>query len=638
MLQSIREKTEGWIAGVILGLLVIPFALWGVNSYLETSGKVNVAKVDGHGISVDSYKIALDRQRRALEEMVGHAIDPRVFDSPQFKQEVLSGLIDRMLIERDAASLGYRVNNEELAALIRNAPQFQRNGQFDPQLYQLFVRDKGYGVPGFEERLRLQRIEQQIQAGIVDGAIVTPGDIASVVRLIDEKRTVLYATIKPEQFLAKVNVTPGDIQAYYSAHLEQYRTPEQVRIQYIELSAADIAKTIQPSPEDLRKAYQDNMGRYTTAEERRASHILIALPENATPAAAQKALAQAQDIRKQLVHGANFAELAKKYSADTVSAAKGGDLGFVARGSLEKSFEDALYSLTKPGDISEPVRTKFGYHIIKLTGIKAATTKPFSEVRSDVEARLRANEAVDRFYDQSDKFRNVIYEQSDSLAPAAKEFGLKVMESDWFSRAGGSGIAANPKVVKAAFDPDVLAQGHNSHGIDLQDNVVVALRVVGHRPAATKPLSAVHDGIEKQLKMQGAVIRAGLAAEAALKALGQGVAFNAEMRQQGATINGPVTITREQAHGLPPALVGALFGAAQPVAGKPVYGSADLGNDGIALFDLQQVEMGKPDAASEEVKAEAVRLLTARRGSDYFSSYLDSLQQKAKIKIYQNHL
>jgi len=638
MLTTIHEKTQGWITGIILGLLAIPFALWGVNSYFEAAAKVNVATVDGHGISIEVYKSALEQQRRGLEQMLGHALDPRVFETPQFKQGALDGLIDRTLLGRDAASQGFRVSDADLAQLIRGAPQFQRNGRFDPQLYEIYARNTGYGVQGFEARIRQERVRQQIEAGFIDSTIVTPDDFANIVRLMDEKRVALYATLKPASFLAKVAVTPEEIQAHYSSHLDQYKTPERVRIQYVELSAADLGKTINPSQQELRKAYADNIDRYTTPEQRRASHILIALPQGASAAAERKALDEAQELRAKLLHGANFAQLARKYSADTVSAAKGGDLGFVARDSLEKNFEASLFSLKKPGDISEPVRTKFGYHLIKLTAIRPAVRKPFSQVQGEVEDQLRASRAADRFYDVSEQFRNLIYEQSDSLAPAARAFGLKIMESDWFALSGGSGIASNPKIAQAAFDPDVLDQGHNSHAIELGSDTLAAIRVVAHEKASTKPLSAVRNDIEQQLKFQAALVQAGLASELALKALNQGMSFAMVAKQQGASVVGPVTVTRQQQPGLAPAFIDALFTAPRPAAGKPVYGSADLGKDGYAVFALQRVEEGSAKAAAPEVKTEAMRLLADRRGRDYFTDYLNGLKQRAKVKIYPDHL
>ena len=638
MLTTIHEKTQGWIMAVILGLFTIPFALWGVSSYFEYAGATKVATVDGHGISVAAYRSALERQRAALEEAMGRSVDPRIFDTRKFKQQVLDGLIDRMLLDRAAASQGYRISNTDLAEYIRRAPQFRSGGRFDLQLYRSFVQNTGYGVRQFEARVREQRVQQQMEAGFIASTVITPDDLGNLVRLMGETRVASYAVLKPQRFMAGVTVTPAQIKTYYAAHLDQYKTPERVRVQYIELSAASLEKTVNPSEQDLKREYENNIARYTTPEQRRASHILIALPPNASPQAAHKALLEAQNIRTRLLHGANFARLAREYSADSVSAAKGGDLGFVAPGSLEKSFMTALYGLKKPGDISEPVRTKFGYHIIELTAIRPAVTIPFARARAEVAADWRQRHAIDRYYDESERFRNLIFEQSDSLAPAAKAFGLKVEESDWFSRSGGPGIAANPKVVAAAFDPDVLTQGHNSHAIRLGSHVLLAIRDVAHQDASVRPLTEVSSQIRQTLVMKAALARAELAGASALKSLRQGASLAAVAKRDGLQVVGPVTVTRNQTQDLPPALVEALFVSGRPAANRPVYGSADLATDGYAIFALTRVVPGSMASATKDLKERAVSVLAQRRGSDYFTDYLNGLRQKAKIKIYRKLL
>ncbi|MHB8345957.1 MAG: SurA N-terminal domain-containing protein [Acidiferrobacterales bacterium] len=638
MLTTIHEKTQGWITAIILGLLAIPFALWGVNSYFEYSGATKVAMVDGHSVSVVAYHSTLERQRASLEEAMGRSADPGIFDSRQFKERVLNGMIDRMLLNHAAASQGYRISNTDLAEYIRQAPQFRKDGRFDPQLYLSFVRTTGYGVREFETRVREQRIQQQMEAGLIASTIVTPDDLENLVRLMGEQRVATYVLIGPARYMAGVTVTPEQIKTYYAAHLDQYRTPEQVRVQYIELSASSLEKTVNPAEQALKRSYENNIARYTTPEERRASHILIALPPNASPQAADKALLEAQNIRTRLLRGANFARLAKKYSADTVSAAKGGDLGFVEPGSLDKNFVTALFGLKKPGDISEPVRTKFGYHIIKLTAIRPAVIIPFAKARPQVAADWRQRHAIDRYYSESDRFRNLIFEQSDSLTPAAHAFGLQVMESGWFSRSGGQGIAANPKVVAAAFDPDVLKQGHNSHAIRLGSHTLLAIRVIAHQDASIRPMAEVSDQIRQKLLMKAALVRAGLVGNAALKSLNQGASLAAVAQQDGLQVIGPVTVTRSQNDDLAPALVEAMFSAGRPTGNRPLYASADLGADGYAVFALTRVEPGSMATATKGLKERAARVLAQHQGSDYFKDYLDGLRQQAKIKIYRKRL
>ena len=322
MLTTIHEKTQGWITAVILGLLTIPFALWGVNSYFEHTGVSRVATINGQSISVAVYRSELEHDRAAVEAQMGRSFDPRILETTKFKQQVLDGLIDRTLLDHATASLGYRIAATDLAEYIRHAPQFRKDGKFDPTLYASFVQSTGYGVQQFEARVRQQRINQQLEAGLVASTIVTEDDLADVVRLLGEKRTVSYTVIPPQKFISASAVTPAQIQAYYASHQNQFSIPEQVRVQYIELSASDLEKTLNPTEQELQQTYARNISRYTTPEARRASHILIALAPDAPPPAVQKALAEAQSIRARLLHGASFAALARKYSADPVSAAR----------------------------------------------------------------------------------------------------------------------------------------------------------------------------------------------------------------------------------------------------------------------------------------------------------------------------
>ncbi len=638
MLTTIHEKTQGWITAVILGLLTIPFALWGVNSYFEHTGVSRVATINGQGISVAVYRSELEHDRAAVEAQMGRSFDPRILETTKFKQRVLDGLIDRTLLDHATASLGYRIAATDLAEYIRHAPQFRKDGKFDPTLYASFVQSTGYGVQQFEARVRQQRINQQMEAGLVASTIVTEDDLADVVRLLGEKRTVSYTVIPPQKFISASAVTPAQIQAYYASHQNQFSIPEQVRVQYIELSASDLEKTLNPTEQELQQTYARNISRYTTPEARRASHILIALAPDAPPQAVQKALAEAQSIRARLLHGASFAALARKYSADPVSAAKGGDLGYVVPGSLEKTLVSALYALKKPGDISEPVRTRFGFHIIKLTAIRPAVTIPFAQVRTRVAADWRKRHAIDRYYGESEHFRNLIFEQSDSLDPAAKSFGLKVAESGWFSRAGGPGVAANPKVVAAAFDPDVLVQGHNSHAIRIGSHALLAIRDVAHRAAAVKPLAEVSGEIRQRLAMRAARARAGKEGAALLASLQKGATLDAQAKRSGLEVKGPVTVTRNDPAGLPPALVEAVFQAGQPAASRTVFGGADLGVGGYAVFALTRVMPGSLKDSGTDVEHEAARILAQRRGSDYFADFLAGLRQKAKIRIYRKNL
>lgn len=637
MLSTIREKTQGWIAGIILGLVTIPFALWGINQYFEGGGRLNVAEVNGTDISVESYKRTLENQRRSIQQMMGRSFDPRLFDTPEFKQRVLDGLIDELLFVADVEANGYRVSNAELSRQIRLAPQFQRDGQFDLKLYETLLRNDGQDVTGFEARVRRDVLTRQAENGFAQSAIVVPSDLQMLLKLHGQQREATVAILKPARLRDRVKVGASAIEQEYTANAERYKTPERVRIEYIRLDAKELAKEIRINEEDVRKAMTAGMAINTGKEERRASHILIKLSQGADAQSEQAAMAKVQDLRSKLLAGADFATLALKHSEDPGSVAQGGDLGFVGRGVLAKEFEQALYALKKSGDLSAPVRTSYGLHLIKLTGMKTPPSGP-TVTRAQVEADLRTRKAEERFFELSEKFQNLVYEQSDSLKPAADLLGLSISTSDWFTRDGGSsGLAAEPKIIASAFDPEVLDQKRNSAAIEVGRNTLVALRIVAHEPRQLRPLASVRGEIEAKLLAGEMQAKAEQLVQEALAKLRAGESFDAVVRKYGMEVK-PLRLYKRKENGTDAQLVGALFRTATPRDGKPEFDSAALMDGSVAVFSLKRVvEPEKPVMTSAE--ADALRKqLEARRGREYLESYRSGLRQQAKIKIYKDQL
>ncbi len=637
MLTTIREKTQGWIAAIILGLVTIPFALWGINTYFEGGGRLNVADVNGVEISVDSYKRTLEDQRRSLQQMLGRSVDPRLFDTPEFRQRVLDGLVDEVLVAMDVEAHGYRVSDAELARQIRYAPQFQRDGQFDPKLYEALLRNAGMDVSGFEARLRRDALIRQAESGFAQSAMVLPSDLQSLLKLQAQQREATVAVLKPARLRDRVKIDAAAIEQEYTANAERYKTPERVRIEYIRLAATDLAKDLRVSEDEVRKAMTESAASVAGKEERRASHILIKLPQGADASAEQAAMAKAQSLRAKLLAGTDFATLARTNSEDPGSATQGGDLGFVGRGALAKEFEQALFALKKSGELSAPVRTSYGLHLIKLTGVKAPPATPVT-TRAKVEADLRARKAEERFFELSEKFHNLVYEQTDSLKPTAELLGLKIETSGWFTRSGGgSGMAAEPKVIEAAFDPEVLSQGRNSSTLEVGRNTLVALRVVAHEPRNLRPLAEVRGEIQKTLLASASLAEAERLVQEALGKLRAGESFEAVVRQYGMDIQAARLYARKTA-GVDAQLIGALFKAAHPEGAKPSYGSAVLADGGVAVFALKRVTQPE-NPATTGAEADALRKqIEARRGREYLDSYRSGLRQQAKIKVYKDQL
>ena len=637
MLTTIREKTKGWIAGVILALVAIPFALWGINAYFEGGGRVNVAEVNGMEISVDSYRRSLDDQRRSLQRMLGRGIDPRLFDTPAFRQQVIDSQIDDLLFAEQVDSEGYGVSKTELGRQIRSAPQFQQDGQFDAKLYQAMLRNDGRDVRSFEAGLQRSFLIRQAESGFDRSALVFASDLTTLHKLKAQQREAAVAVLHPARLRNQVQVSAQEIEQHYNANLARYMTPEQVRVDYVRLAASDLMSTVQVTEEDLHKATADASASAAGKAERRASHILIKLPAGADAQAEKAAMGKLQDLRAKLLAGADFAALARQNSEDPGSAAQGGDLGFVGHGALVKEFEQALFSLKKPGDLSAPVRSSYGLHLIKLTGIKAPAAAP-NVARAKVETDLKARKAEERFFEFSEKFNNLVYEQPDSLKPAAEALGLSVQTSDWFTRTGGgSGILANPKLIEAAFDADVLTQGRNSSVIEIAPNTLVAVRVAGHEPPRQRPLAEVRTEIENALLTKAAQAKATQLTDEALSKLRAGGSFDAVAKQYGMQLQAARVYARTSA-GVEPQLITALFQAEHPKNSEPVFGFTPLAEGAVAVFALKRVsEPANLDITGAEV-ATVRTALEARRGREYLDSYRNGLRERAKIKIYKDQL
>ncbi|MBI3899382.1 MAG: SurA N-terminal domain-containing protein [Gammaproteobacteria bacterium] len=627
MLTKIREKTQGIIATLILSFLTIPFILWGISSYFDSGSAVAVAEVNGVEIDQQQY-------HNALAQVPGLEQRP---ESRAIKEMILKNLIDQTLLVKEAEQRGYRLSDARLAETIRTLPYFHRDGKFEPEIYEAVLRQQGMRTSDFEARLRRDSVANQVQQGLSESAFVTEGDVASMVRLMRQERQVTHAVIQPDGFLPKVAVSAAEIEEHYQSNQDAFRTPEAVRVEYVTLSASEIAKQIQPTDTELHQAYETDVARYATPEKRRVSHILISVPANANDAIVKAAQARADDVAKQARAGANFATLATKYSDDKETGAKGGDLGEVARHMLPSAeLETAVYGI-KPKEIVGPIRSQFGFHVATVTALTPEQRRSFESAKHDLTEQVRKQKAEERFYELSERLRNLAYEHPDGVRSVAKELDLPLQTSDWFTRTGGAGVAAQPRVVTAAFESEVLSQVRNSDIIELKGNELLALHVIARRPSTVRPLTEVRATIERVLKEKHAREQAQAAAAEWIKKLEQGGTLAELARTTHATLQPSKTMTREQATGIDPRLLNAVFAAPRP-QGKPVYGQVDLGSQGFVVYALEAVRDIEPSKVDVASKDKLRQQLLQRRGSDYYASYREGLRRDADVKIHANQL
>jgi len=642
MLSEIRERATGWIAYIIVGIIIIPFAFWGVNEYFAGGEEVVVATVKDIEIQQVDYRRTLENRRRQMRQILGENFDPELVNSPEFKRTVLDDMIARALLNQHAEEQGYRVGDKELAERVRSNPRFQEGESFSPEAYRSQLARMGMNEAGFESSLRRQIVLQQLRDGVRVSAFTTPEQKQHLLRLMLQQRRFDYAVLDNERFIADRVASAEEIQKEYDANNDRYRTPERMIIEYAELSVDDLAEDVSVAEEDIRQAYERNRERFTDDAARRASHILIEVEENGGGEADQQALEKARSLLQQIRDGADFAALAQEHSDDPGSASKGGELGRVEPGVMVEPFEAALFALEEEGAMTEPVRTRYGYHIIKLTEYQPSGTKPLEEVREQLVEEERKKQAEALFLDRAEAFRNISYEQPQSLEPVADQLDLEIQTSDWFTRTAGTGIASNPDVREAAFGEDVYNEGLNSTAIELDINTLVVVRKLEVQPSTLQPLEEVRDDIVERIKRRKArehVASLGpeLVAQLQGEAGWQVVVDEHDLVAQQVTLSRADRPSAEEP--APPAdAVKAVFRARTPSGDEPVYGGVALPNGDYTLFRLVEVIEGDIDKAPEDVETRVIRRLEQRRSQDMVQQYIADLREQGEVTVREEAL
>lgn len=629
MLEKIRETAPRWLVSLILLLLVLSFALWGISSYIKPSDQHAAARVGDSVITIGALQEATRQEGQRLQRTLGKAYSPELLDNPGTRRAVLERLVNRELLLSAARQRRLQVSDAELAGVIQAVPAFAGSGGFDRALYESQLRRQGLTPAAFEADLRHSLALQQIENGLAETAFVSNAELDAFAALWFERRDLRVATLDWQRFTADAAPTPAAQQAYYDTHKGEFMTAEQVRVAYVELTLEAMAARVSVDEAQITKRYEELKSELGKPEQRQVRHILIAVPQDAAPDAVEQARQKALSVRARIVAGANFAAEAKAESADSGSAGDGGDLGFLERGSMTPAFDDAAFTL--PLDkLSEPIRTPFGFHLIEVTGITPSQVPPLEEVRDALRQRVQSEIAQDQFYAAAETLRAQAFEHPDTLEPAAAALDLKIQEAGPLTRNGGQGPAANPEFLRHAFGADAIG-GDNSEVFELAEGRYAVLRVTDHTPAAQRPFEDVRSDIEARLRQQAAEQAAQQAAESLVQKLRAGEAVEAAFAQYGATWTELPDVGREGAAGLPDAVLKQAFSVAA-ADGKPGYADVAL-PDGSRV--LLAVTARRPGAAANDGEArEALRrqLLTIR-ADQALTDELAALRTRYPVRI-----
>ncbi|VVP08341.1 Peptidyl-prolyl cis-trans isomerase D [Pseudomonas fluorescens] len=621
MLQNIRDNSQGWIAKTIIGIIVVLMAFTGIEAIFQaTTNSQNAATVNGEDISQNELSQAVDMQRRQLMQQLGKDFDASLLDEKMLRESALKGLIDRKLLLQGADEAKFAFSEGALDQVILLTPEFQVDGKFSSERFDQVIRQLGYSRMQFRQMLAQEMLIGQLRAGVAGSGFVTDAEVLAFARL--EKQTRDFATLNVKADPAAVKLTDDEVKAYYDEHVKEFMTPDQVVIDYLELKKASFFDQVTVKDEDLQAAYQKEIA--NLSEQRRAAHILIEVNDKTTEAQAK---AKIEEVQARLAKGEKFEALAKEFSQDPGSANNGGDLGYAGPGVYDPAFEKSLYSLAKD-QVSEPVRTDFGFHLIKLLGVEAPEVPSLASLKDKLTRDLKAAQVEQRFVEATKQLEDSAFEASDLAQPAA-DLKLTVHTSKPFGREGGEGIAANRAVVTAAFSTEVLDESANSTAIELDPDTVIVLRAKEHLKPAQLPLESVSAAIRAQLTKEHASAAAKTKAETLIADLRDGKA-PLDKAVDGQDWKTTEAATRGQ-EGVEPAVLQALFRMPKPAAkDKPTFTSVTLPDGSLMIVRLNGVN--EAAAPTDEEKVQYRRFLASREGQQDFAAYRKQLESQADIK------
>ena len=627
MLEWMRERNQGWMAKIILTLVTVPFALFGINSYINhNAGADVVATVGSDKIRLPEFEHALKMQQQQLQASLGAAASG-IMDDPRMRMNVLQSLIRQHAMITEAHDLGMVVSDRQLATFIGAIPAFQKEGKFDLETYRAMLRQQGLSIPAFEQMARDDLLIQDLRAAFADAQQIPAASVNGFLQAYTQQRQISTLTLALKDQPAAPVPDNARIEAYYKAHQADFTLPERARFQYLVLSQDALAARVPVSDSAIQDYYSQHQAHDARPEMRDARHILIPVTPKDDAAHHAAALKLAQDIADQLkAHPDRFAALAKQYSADPGSASQGGDLGWFQRDAMVKPFSDAAFSM-KINQISAPVLSDFGYHIIQLTGIRPASTPDLASVRDQIVATLQKQAAGKQYADAAERFSNQVFEQSGDLAPTAKALGLTVQTSGWMTPSGGDTplLAGNSKMLQALFSQDVIKQHHNTEAIEVQPNVLVSARLLALEPARLQPLDEVRAKIVSLLQNDSQKSALAARGAAMLRALRQG------KEPAGLAWSPFEWVTRNHANDVPADLVTPLFAADEHKL--PAYfGETDSAGN-YHLVRLTAVQPGpQPDLAKvKEMTSQLARM----ESQQVFDDYLASILARTKISVNQ---
>ena len=621
MFDKVREKKR--LVQIVLALIIIPFALWGVSSYDQSGNSAQViATVDGTKITRQEFDNAQQLQQQRMREQLGANFDAAMLENPGMKRAIIDNLVKQRLLVERAKDARLVVTDDQMAQVIGAVEAFRTDGKFDKKQYQAVLSSNNLTPLRYEARLRDEILGQDMQGSYTQNGYSPESVAENIFRLTEQQRMIRVAPVSFQRFMAQANVEDSAVRNYYDLNQHEYRVPEQAKVEFVKFAMDNLVTKAEVAADEARKYYDGHQNEFGAPEQRQAAHILINAAPTAPQAERDAAKVQAERLQQQARQNpATFAELAKQNSQDPGSATQGGDLGFFGHGMMVKPFEDVAYGM-KVGDISDVVQTDFGYHIIKLIAIKPAKISAFDAVRAGILSKLRQQKATDMFAELADKFSNTVYEQSDTLQPAATLIGAKIEQSAWLTKGMKNDAPWTAAMLQAIFTDEIVKNKRNTAATEVAPNTLVAARILDYKPATVRPLGEVQEAIRQKLLRQQALELAAKQGKALLEELHSG--------SKPALAWGAVqSVTRLKPGALDAGLARQVFQA--NTDSLPQYVGAEDAQQGYVLVRIDAVkESGEISDANRVRYIQQLRQLT---GEEMFQAYLANAKQQASISV-----
>lgn len=629
MLAFIRERSKGVVAWVIVVIIIIPFALFGLDQFTSGDRIEVAAKVNGEPIQANEFARALENVKRQYQESFGDMYTSLVQED-KLRQQVLDDLIQRSAIDQQMQKEGFGMSDQLLAQVIQSQQMFQDKGVFSVQRYDEVLKNNGFTKERFEQAQRQFMLRNQLEGMITGSEWIGGSELKGLAGLESQEREIGYLRVDHRPFLSKVSVSDAQIQTYYEQNSARFKSPEQVSVDYIRLSVEELAKTVKVNDEQLQAYYKDHPEKIQLPEKRNVRHILIMSPQEADAAVAEAARAKVEGLLAQIKQGADFAELAKNHSEDPGSADRGGELGFFQRGDMVPEFEAAAFALTKAGDLSEIVKTSYGYHLLQLVAVEAAKTPSFAEVKELLAQELKIELALKEYNAKLEQLKTLTFEQDDSLKPAAEKLGLTIQTSPLMTAEGGEGVFAAPQVIEASFSSKVVKDKLNSAVVDVQMGDSMVLRVNQYQESRDKPLAEVSEEIRSLLQRQAAFAEAAQLAKTVLAEAKASAKAPETLVKEGIEWKASQWMTRNFDQVLPE-ILSAGFKAPKPVQGQMSWASQQLSTGDTVLIRVSAVRTDEAKLAkvADDLKGAAVQVFADAE----LEAVGKTIKDKSKIEL-----